>query len=111
MEPKKWHITMDEAAAWPVDPGERSARPLEHGTMHVHWYAPKGRDKQIPHDQDEIYIIAKGSGEFHREGERVSFQPGDVLFVAAGEDHRFENFSDDFATWVVFWGPRGGEPA
>jgi hypothetical protein len=32
-----------------------------------------------------------------------------VLFVAAGVPHRFEEFSRDFAAWVVFWGPKGGE--
>jgi uncharacterized protein YjlB len=32
-----------------------------------------------------------------------------VLFVPAGTTHRFEDFSADFATWVVFWGPQGGE--
>ena len=25
--------------------------------------------------------------------------------------HRFVDFSDDFGTWVVFWGPEGGEAA
>jgi hypothetical protein len=24
-------------------------------------------------------------------------------------EHHFENFSDDFATWVIFYGPDGGE--
>jgi hypothetical protein len=33
-----------------------------------------------------------------------------VFFVPAGVAHRFERFSPDFATWVVFWGPHGGEP-
>jgi hypothetical protein len=23
--------------------------------------------------------------------------------------HRFEDFTDDFATWVIFYGPEGGE--
>jgi hypothetical protein len=23
--------------------------------------------------------------------------------------HRFENFTDDFGTWVIFYGPEGGE--
>jgi hypothetical protein len=32
-----------------------------------------------------------------------------VVFVAAGEHHRFVNFSGDFSTWVVFYGPEGGE--
>jgi len=34
---------------------------------------------------------------------------GDVLFVAAGVEHRFSKFTDDFATWVFFYGPQGGE--
>ena len=42
-------------------------------------------------------------------GQRIAFGPGDVLFVGAKVEHRFEDFSDDFATWVVFYGPRGGE--
>jgi mannose-6-phosphate isomerase-like protein (cupin superfamily) len=39
----------------------------------------------------------------------VRFGPGDALFVPAGMKHRFENFSDDFATWIMFYGPEGGE--
>jgi len=42
-------------------------------------------------------------------GERVPFGPGEALFAAAGVAHRFEGFSDDFATRVVFYGPPGGE--
>jgi uncharacterized RmlC-like cupin family protein len=44
----------------------------------------------------------------HRN-ERTPFRAGDVLFVCAGVPHRFENFSADFATWVFFYGPEGGE--
>jgi hypothetical protein len=33
-----------------------------------------------------------------------------MLFVPAGDEHRFTNFSDDFATWVFLYGPKGGEP-
>jgi mannose-6-phosphate isomerase-like protein (cupin superfamily) len=40
---------------------------------------------------------------------RKPFVPGEVLFVPAGVVHRFEDFSDDFATWVFFYGPEGGE--
>ena len=43
------------------------------------------------------------------QGERHRFGPGTVFFVPAGAEHRFENFTPDFSTWVVFWGPRGGE--
>ena len=33
----------------------------------------------------------------------------DLLFVAAGTEHPFEDFTDDLAVWVVFFGPQGGE--
>jgi hypothetical protein len=33
------------------------------------------------------------------------------MFVAAGVEHRFEDFTDDLAVWVMFYGPEGGEPA
>ena len=41
----------------------------------------------------------------------MSFKENDVLFVPAGIEHRFENFTDDFATWVIFYGEKGGENA
>jgi hypothetical protein len=45
---------------------------------------------------------------FGRDIERVPFGPGDFLFVAAGVPHAFETFTDDFKTWVIFFGPKGG---
>jgi len=83
---------------------------LQHGTMTVEYYAPVGVDKQTPHKKDELYIIAKGNGIFNRCGEMVPFNAGDVLFVPAGTEHRFDDFSDGFATWVIFYGQDGGEP-
>ena len=50
-------------------------------------------------------------GTFVRMGEKVAFGPHDVLFAAAGETHRFEDSSQDIATWVVFYGAVGGESA
>ncbi|MGN6374262.1 MAG: cupin domain-containing protein [Sphingomonas sp.] len=88
---------------------ERAAYGIRHGTMRVGLYAPRGADDQTPHSQDELYIIASGTGFFIKVDERVPFAPGDVLFVEAGAVHRFEDFSDDFTTWVIFWGPEGGE--
>lgn len=82
---------------------------MEHGTMSVEIYRPVNTDLQTPHKQDELYVVIKGNGEFLNGGERASFSPGDVLFVQAGVEHRFENFSDDFLTWVIFYGPESGE--
>lgn len=72
-------------------------------------FAPKGRDDQTPHERDELYVVASGRGWFVTGQDRVRFEPGDALFAAAGLKHRFEDFSDDFATWVMFYGPQGGE--
>jgi mannose-6-phosphate isomerase-like protein (cupin superfamily) len=66
-------------------------------------------DTQSPHKQDEIYIVMTGTGRFVTGAESRPFGPGDMLFVAAGVPHRFEDFSDDLVLWVVFWGPDGGE--
>jgi mannose-6-phosphate isomerase-like protein (cupin superfamily) len=101
--------TIDEAERAPIPPGFRSAELMRHGSMVLRYYAPKGRDPQTPHEQDELYIVASGTGTFACGGRRVPFGPGDVLFAAAGAEHRFESFSADFGTWVVFYGPKGGE--
>jgi len=82
---------------------------MEHGTLELGFYKPEGADPQEPHDQDEIYIIQSGSGFFVHGDKRQPFEPGEALFVPAGDIHRFEQFSDDFAAWVVFYGPEGGE--
>ncbi len=93
----------------PAADGDRSIELFRHGTLTVKLYAPRGHDPQTPHSRDEIYVIASGTGRFRRGTEETSFGPGDVIFVAAGEEHRFFEFSDDFATWVFFYGPEGGE--
>lgn len=82
---------------------------LKHGSMRVGHYALRESDPQKPHTQDEVYIVVKGTGEMVKNGERGRFEPGSVIFVEAGATHKFENFSPDFETWVVFWGPEGGE--
>ncbi len=106
-----WHLTLADAQAQlPDDPnGFRFWYGLRHGTMKLGLYAPRQRDRQGPHLQDELYIIASGTGWFVKGSSRHPFAPRDVLFVPAGMDHRFEDFSEDFAAWVIFWGPPGGD--
>jgi mannose-6-phosphate isomerase-like protein (cupin superfamily) len=88
---------------------DRTAYLIRHGTMRAGLYAPRGFDPQTPHDRDELYIIAEGQAGFVRQQERITVRAGDVVFVGAGDDHRFEEMSPDFLTWVVFWGEIGGE--
>lgn len=82
---------------------------FSHGSLVVELYKPDKVDKQTPHTRDEVYIIASGTGRFFNAGTYVDFAPGDFLFVPAGAEHRFEEFTVDFSTWVIFYGPEGGE--
>lgn len=99
----------DALARLPGPASERSVLLFEHGTLQVKLYAPRGHDPQTPHARDEIYVVAAGRGFFFDGQERRLFEPGTFLFAAAGRPHRFEDFTDDFAVWVFFYGPDGGE--
>ena len=89
--------------------GERFVELFKHGTLSVELYAPRRTDPQQPHTRDEVYVVVNGTGRFLRGEEAVIFERGDVLFAVAGEVHRFVDFSQDFAAWVFFYGPEGGE--
>jgi mannose-6-phosphate isomerase-like protein (cupin superfamily) len=103
-------VTLDEAAELLAASSQRSVAVFEHGTLQVKLYAPRGHDAQTPHARDEIYVVVRGRGWFVNEDRRHPFEPHDVLFARAGATHRFEEFSDDFLVWVLFYGPQGGEP-
>jgi quercetin dioxygenase-like cupin family protein len=90
-------------------PDRAFATLFQHGTLVVEYYAPHMVDDQEPHTRDEVYVIVSGTGWFVHNDDRQPFEPGEVLFVPAGDPHRFEDFTDDFATWVLFYGPEGGE--
>jgi mannose-6-phosphate isomerase-like protein (cupin superfamily) len=92
---------------WPR--GGWDTEPFRHGSMSLVLFTPRGHDYQSPHEQDELYIVMRGTGELVLEDEHIPFVAGDVLFVPARRRHRFERFSDDLVTWAVFWGPPGGE--
>src|SRR5580658_5505489 len=89
--------------------GETFIKVLAHGSMSVEIYRPVNIDPQTPHTQDELYVIISGSGRFILNSKYTDFQQGDIIFVPAGAIHRFENFTEDFVTWVIFYGPEGGE--
>jgi mannose-6-phosphate isomerase-like protein (cupin superfamily) len=82
---------------------------FRHGTLEVKMYAPRKSDSQHPHTRDEVYVVAQGKGTYLCDGTRQPFATGDFLFAPAGVEHHFENFTDDFFTWVLFYGPEGGE--
>lgn len=82
---------------------------FSHGTLFVEIYRPVEVDRQTWHTRDEVYVVISGKGQFVCGGARHPFEPGEVLFVPADVKHRFEEFTREFATWVFFYGPEGGE--
>ena len=107
--PKYHKITPTEALAKLAKVDTEFVELFEHGTLGVELYKPEKIDKQQPHERDEIYVVISGSGTFYCDGATMDFAAGDFLFVPAYVEHRFEEFSDDFLTWVFFYGPKGGE--
>jgi mannose-6-phosphate isomerase-like protein (cupin superfamily) len=99
-------LSLAGALALPRQDGRRSAEVFVDGDLELRFYAPKGQDPQPPHDRDEIYIVAAGQGAFRVADKHHAVGPGALLYAAAHEAHRFEELSDDFAVWIVFYGPR-----
>jgi len=104
------HESLADALSKGPPPAGNIAVPIfSHGSLAVEFYTPVGHDSQKPHARDEIYFVVRGEGQFF-DGERChAVQAGSFLFVAAGQVHRFEDFTPDFAVWVAFYGPEGGE--
>jgi mannose-6-phosphate isomerase-like protein (cupin superfamily) len=81
---------------WDIEPFEKDGVKLV-------FFAPRGVDYQTLHDEDEFYFIVRGSGRLVIGEENFECTAGDAFFVAARVPHHFEKFSDDFATWAVFF--------
>jgi mannose-6-phosphate isomerase-like protein (cupin superfamily) len=88
---EKW-----KEGVWDVEPFKKE-------NVTLVFFAPRGTDYQTFHEEDEFYFIVRGQGELVIEEERFPCKAGDALFVAAKKHHHFENFTDDFASWAVFF--------
>ncbi len=89
--------------------GEHAVLVLHRGTLDVKLSLPVLPNQQMPHAQDELYVVIRGRGVLIHNGERSPFEAGDLLFVAAGCEHYYEDFSADLALWRIFYGVQGGE--
>jgi mannose-6-phosphate isomerase-like protein (cupin superfamily) len=99
----------ESLARIPGPAGEHAVAVWKRGSLDVALSMPEHPVPQTPHEQDEIYVIIRGKGTLFHNGKRNAFEPGDLLFVAAGVEHQFEDISDDLAVWRIFYGLRGGE--
>lgn len=72
---------------------------LSLGTYSIPAGAPDG---QVPHTEDEIYVITAGRAELTSGGQTVTVGAGMVVFVPAGEEHRFTEVTEDLSVLVFF---------
>jgi len=63
-----------------------------------------GTDNQDPHTEDEIYLVTAGRAVLESGGDRIAVRPGSVIYVPAGEVHRFAEIVEDLAA-IVFFAP------
>jgi mannose-6-phosphate isomerase-like protein (cupin superfamily) len=88
---KKW-----KEGVWDVEPFRK-------GNVSLILFAPRETDYQTFHHEDEFYFILRGNGELIIGNERFTCEVGDSFFVPKLVPHHFENFSENFATWAVFF--------
>jgi mannose-6-phosphate isomerase-like protein (cupin superfamily) len=69
-----------------------------------------GCDDQSPHTEDEIYVVTAGRARIVTPDSTAEVGPGSVIFVPAGEEHRFDDVTEDLALLVIF-GPAYGSRA
>ena len=82
----------------------RSSEVFVDGDLEVRFAARPTNGPQVPHQRDELYFVASGSGHYRVEETVTAVGPGDVLFCAAHVAHGFEDISEDFSVWVLFYG-------
>jgi mannose-6-phosphate isomerase-like protein (cupin superfamily) len=107
LEENQARLPLPATDKWPQ--GVWDISPFARGSMSVVLFTPRGRDYQTPHEQDELYVVHRGIGRLVTPSGVIDFVAGDVLFVGAGEEHQFDDFTEDLVLWAIFWGPKGGE--
>jgi mannose-6-phosphate isomerase-like protein (cupin superfamily) len=61
-----------------------------------------GTDPQQPHTEDEVYYIASGRGAIYVAGQNRDVAAGSVVFVKAGDEHRFHSIAEELVILVFF---------
>jgi mannose-6-phosphate isomerase-like protein (cupin superfamily) len=97
-------VSRAAALALPYTPG-RSAEVFVDGDLEIRFAAHPTNGPQAPHQRDEVYVVAAGTGRYRVEDRVSDVGPGDLLFAAAHVPHGFEAISEDFSVWVIFYGP------
>jgi mannose-6-phosphate isomerase-like protein (cupin superfamily) len=79
---------------------------LRHPSMSLGVYAlpAGGVDPQSPHTEDEVYYVVGGRASIRVGDEDRRVEPGTIVFVKAGVEHRFHSIMEEL-TVLVFFAP------
>jgi mannose-6-phosphate isomerase-like protein (cupin superfamily) len=64
--------------------------------------AAGARDNQKPHNQDEIYYVLRGKAKMQLGLREVNVAPGQLIYVAAREEHSFHTIEEELSLLVMF---------
>ena len=100
---------IEQAGRW-AEPNDTGATYIEHlatGDLSIGTYSLRAgaSDIQSPHTEDEVYVVQSGRATLVTTTGIADLGPGSVVFVPAGERHRFTEVSEDLALLVVFAPP------
>src|ERR1043165_432937 len=98
-------LTLAAARALTPTEGERSVVVFRDEDVEVKFAAHPTSGPQAPHDRDELYIVASGTARYRWDGGETPIGPGDIMFAAAHTPPGYDQFSEDFSVWIVFYGP------
>jgi mannose-6-phosphate isomerase-like protein (cupin superfamily) len=61
-----------------------------------------GPDPQSPHKEDEMYYVVRGRARVRVGSEDQTVSEGNIIFVAAGVEHRFYDIAEELIVLVFF---------
>ena len=64
-------------------------------------------DEQLPHTEDEVYLVISGKASFRAGGQEQAVVPGSVIFVERAVEHRCVDITEDLTVLVLFAPPEG----
>lgn len=105
MEP----INIEEVETEPLSDAARWGEFIREDALSVGRYVLEagGPDEQEPHTEDEIYYVLDGAADVSIGDDRYPVEPGDVIYVDRGVEHRFVDIEERLDLLVVFAPPEG----
>ena len=98
---------------------KEAASKAHNGTILAHGVLPRGMKapfgdawgylegksvmEEHAHPTDEIYLVFKGKGFCHVNGERFAVEPGDVVEIPLDAVHTMECEEGNTLLWAAFW--------